>query len=151
MVPLVEPHASRDVARHHRARGTGRARCAGSHRPARHRLGAGEARLNTGLYRAEKDGPLRARVSRQSRRGDARTVEIEIVLSATRAADSGQFRGRSPYYGSALRLLARVLRAVHVAMSRHVASVGAGGSSDAHFHLRTTKIVDRNKPRIEYS
>ena len=80
-----------------------------------------------------------------------RTVEIEIVLSATRAADSGQVRSRLLTTGAPLRLLACVLRAVHVAMSRHVASVGAGGSGDAYFQLRTTKIVDRNKPGIEYS
>ena len=36
-------------------------------------------------------------------------------------------------------------------MSRHVASVGAGGSGGAHFQLRTTKIVDRNKPGIKNS
>jgi hypothetical protein len=72
-------------------------------------------------------------------------------MSATRAADSDQFRGRSLTTGVPLCLLACVLRAVHVAMSQHVASVGAGGSGGAHFQLRTTKIVDRNKPGIEDS
>ena len=49
------------------------------------------------------------------------------------------------------RLLACVLRAVHVAMRRHVTTAGAGGGDNAHFHLRRTQIVDRNQPRIEYS
>ena len=52
--------------------------------------------------------------------------------------------------GAPSGLVAGVLRAVHVAMRRHVASAGAGGGDNAHFHLRTTKIVDRNQPRIEY-
>jgi hypothetical protein len=85
----------------------------------------------------------------------AGTVAPQAATAARRRkrpADSGQFRGRSTLLRDApLRLLASVLRAVHVAMSRHVASVGPSGSRDPHFQLRRrTKIIDRNKPRIEY-